>query len=306
MVVGDDRRHRQLHRQQGGRGALPCRDRWHRRRDRRHDPGGHQTSEPFDPQRAACLRPADAKRAGQHQARDLGRAERAARRHLRNNLGAADPSRSARDGARRARRNGSRCSRNIARWIAPIGMSPRRVAKPWSYGGVDFEPEDRVFLMFGSANRDESMLRATRPLRHHPRHRQEHRLRRRPALLRGRLCLPRDGRRRRAAEHLFAVERLEARHQRARAYRRLGVPRAAQSARAVGSQLAYSPADWSWQGDRSHPNLSFDRSLAFSASVSRSRAGACVCKEVSSRRVPRRSPRLPRDRMLRHSPARAC
>src|SRR3954454_6101415 len=29
-----------------------------------------------------------------------------------------------------------------ARWIAPIGMSPRRVAKPWTYNGVDFEPED--------------------------------------------------------------------------------------------------------------------------------------------------------------------
>jgi cytochrome P450 len=43
-----------------------------------------------------------------------------------------------------------------ARWIAPIGMSPRRVAKHWSYGGVDFEPEDRVFFMFGSANRDEA------------------------------------------------------------------------------------------------------------------------------------------------------
>jgi cytochrome P450 len=43
-----------------------------------------------------------------------------------------------------------------ARWIAPIGMSPRRVAKPWSYGGIDFEPEDRVFFMFGSANRDEA------------------------------------------------------------------------------------------------------------------------------------------------------
>jgi len=42
------------------------------------------------------------------------------------------------------------------RWIAPIGMSPRRVAKPCSYGGVDFEPEDRVFFMFGSANRDEA------------------------------------------------------------------------------------------------------------------------------------------------------
>ncbi|MBR1299341.1 cytochrome P450 [Bradyrhizobium sp. AUGA SZCCT0042] len=45
-----------------------------------------------------------------------------------------------------------------ARWIAPIGMSPRRVAKPWSYGGVDFEPEDRVFFMFGSANRDEAVF----------------------------------------------------------------------------------------------------------------------------------------------------
>jgi len=43
-----------------------------------------------------------------------------------------------------------------ARWIAPIGMSPRRVARPWTYGGVDFEPEDRVFFMFGSANRDEA------------------------------------------------------------------------------------------------------------------------------------------------------
>ena len=43
-----------------------------------------------------------------------------------------------------------------ARWIAPIGMSPRRVAKPCSYGGVDFEPDERVFLMFGSANRDEA------------------------------------------------------------------------------------------------------------------------------------------------------
>ncbi len=43
-----------------------------------------------------------------------------------------------------------------ARWIAPIGMSPRRVAKKWSFGGVDFEPEDRVFFMFGSANRDEA------------------------------------------------------------------------------------------------------------------------------------------------------
>jgi len=41
------------------------------------------------------------------------------------------------------------------RWVAPIGMSPRRVAQEFEYGGVRFEPEERVFLMFGSANRDE-------------------------------------------------------------------------------------------------------------------------------------------------------
>jgi cytochrome P450 len=42
-----------------------------------------------------------------------------------------------------------------ARWMSPIGMSPRRVAKPWTVRDIDFEPEERVFLMFGSANRDE-------------------------------------------------------------------------------------------------------------------------------------------------------
>ena len=44
----------------------------------------------------------------------------------------------------------------FARWISPIGMSPRRVAKPWAANGVALDPEDRVFLMFGSANRDEA------------------------------------------------------------------------------------------------------------------------------------------------------
>ena len=46
----------------------------------------------------------------------------------------------------------------FARWISPIGMSPRRIAKSFCYGGVDLEPETRVFLMFGSANRDESVF----------------------------------------------------------------------------------------------------------------------------------------------------
>ena len=42
-----------------------------------------------------------------------------------------------------------------ARWISPIMMSPRRIAKPWTIRDIKFEPEERVFLMFGSANRDE-------------------------------------------------------------------------------------------------------------------------------------------------------
>ena len=41
------------------------------------------------------------------------------------------------------------------RWISPIGMSPRRIAADHSFGGVQFEAEERVFLMFSSANRDE-------------------------------------------------------------------------------------------------------------------------------------------------------
>jgi cytochrome P450 len=44
----------------------------------------------------------------------------------------------------------------FARWISPIGMSPRRIAKPATVNGVEFAPDDRVFLMFGSANRDEA------------------------------------------------------------------------------------------------------------------------------------------------------
>jgi len=44
------------------------------------------------------------------------------------------------------------------RWISPIGMSPRRVAQPFTVDGVTLEPEDRVFFMFGSANRDEAFF----------------------------------------------------------------------------------------------------------------------------------------------------
>jgi cytochrome P450 len=47
-----------------------------------------------------------------------------------------------------------------ARWQAPIGMSPRQVARPDTVGGVRFETGDRVFLMFGSAGRDEAVFEA--------------------------------------------------------------------------------------------------------------------------------------------------
>jgi cytochrome P450 len=43
-----------------------------------------------------------------------------------------------------------------ARWISPIGMSPRRVAQVDRACGVTFQPEDRVFFMFSSAGRDEA------------------------------------------------------------------------------------------------------------------------------------------------------
>lgn len=42
-----------------------------------------------------------------------------------------------------------------ARWIAPIGMSPRQIAQTHSVRDVTLEIDDRVFFMFGSANRDE-------------------------------------------------------------------------------------------------------------------------------------------------------
>lgn len=45
-----------------------------------------------------------------------------------------------------------------ARWISPIGMSPRRIAQDYSWNDVDFQTDDLVFLMFGSANRDETQF----------------------------------------------------------------------------------------------------------------------------------------------------
>ncbi len=48
-----------------------------------------------------------------------------------------------------------------ARWISPIGMSPRRIAKQWTIREETFETDHRVSLMFGSANRDESCFAPT-------------------------------------------------------------------------------------------------------------------------------------------------
>ena len=42
------------------------------------------------------------------------------------------------------------------RWMSPIGMSPRRIAKPVEIAGVTLEPEARAFLMFAAANHDET------------------------------------------------------------------------------------------------------------------------------------------------------
>ncbi len=43
----------------------------------------------------------------------------------------------------------------FSRWISPIGMSPRRIAKDYQLKNIEFNKNDKVFLMFGSGNRDE-------------------------------------------------------------------------------------------------------------------------------------------------------
>lgn len=44
----------------------------------------------------------------------------------------------------------------FTRWVSPIGMSPRRIAKDHTIDGIDLVPESRVFFMYSSANRDEA------------------------------------------------------------------------------------------------------------------------------------------------------
>ena len=42
------------------------------------------------------------------------------------------------------------------RWQSPIGMSPRQMAQDYDLHGATLKTGDRVFLMFGSGNRDEA------------------------------------------------------------------------------------------------------------------------------------------------------
>lgn len=44
------------------------------------------------------------------------------------------------------------------RWISPIGMSPRQIAKDATVNTVHLQVADRAFLMFSSANRDEDVF----------------------------------------------------------------------------------------------------------------------------------------------------
>jgi len=42
------------------------------------------------------------------------------------------------------------------RWVSPIGMTPRRIGRDFTYKGIEFFENDKVFFMFSSANRDET------------------------------------------------------------------------------------------------------------------------------------------------------
>lgn len=44
------------------------------------------------------------------------------------------------------------------RWMSPIGMSPRQMAKEYRLDGITLDVGDRIFLMFGSGNRDNKVF----------------------------------------------------------------------------------------------------------------------------------------------------
>lgn len=62
----------------------------------------------------------------------------------------------ARDALSRGAATWAQAFDEYTRLVAPIGMSPRQVARRDQVNGVTFEPGERVFLMFSSANRDEA------------------------------------------------------------------------------------------------------------------------------------------------------
>lgn len=45
-----------------------------------------------------------------------------------------------------------------SRWMSPIGMSPRQITRDHDVLGYSFQKDDRVFLMYGAANRDPSVF----------------------------------------------------------------------------------------------------------------------------------------------------
>ena len=48
--------------------------------------------------------------------------------------------------------------KEYTRWMSPIGMSPRQIGIDCKVLGYDFNQNDRVFFMFGAANRDHSVF----------------------------------------------------------------------------------------------------------------------------------------------------
>ena len=56
------------------------------------------------------------------------------------------------------KKNWEQSFNEYCRWMSPIGMSPREIAKDYSYKNITFKKGDRVFLMFSSANRDEKVF----------------------------------------------------------------------------------------------------------------------------------------------------
>ena len=56
------------------------------------------------------------------------------------------------------KKNWDQLFNEYCRWMSPIGMSPREIAKDYSYKNITFKKGDRVFLMFSSANRDEKVF----------------------------------------------------------------------------------------------------------------------------------------------------